>query len=519
MRLKLVTTTSLVALTLLGAAQGAEINQDGANKLRDSLTKVLPDDFAKSGFVTVNPAGNRYEVIYDLAKLLSKADPAKVVVNGLTPWSVFATPLDSGLWNLEGNNNVNISGNFKGPDEKTTEFTYSIASMVYNGVFDPAIAYLRSGDFKASDIRVTSKSDTDQVDATFAGMNYKLDSADSAGGNGRLDFKANGSLSGLSETVTSSQMPPVNIKAASIDFNANVASLPAKEIRDVVFFILDHVDEKNLSKEDGEKLKSILKASFPLFSSVNETITANNLAIGTAAGSGGAKAFGYNFSVDGPSDAVRFGFGMNVQDVTLDSPAVPAAYHGFLPKSLDMQIAVPDMDFAAFSDEFMKIDFSSGDSSEESGKQAAEKLFHDGIFVVDLPKFAAVSDVYDIDITGKLQGRTDTQKDYSVQASVLARDLDKSIAAIQELAKSDPNLQQVSFGMMMAKGFAKTDPDGRSRWDISVAGDGSVAINGQQIKGPDAEEPDQGLEPDQEQGPDQGQEPDQGEDTAPPKQP
>ena len=74
MRLKLVTTTSLVALSLFGAAQGGEINQDGANKLRDSLTKVLPDDFAKSGFVTVNPAGNRYEIIYDLAKLLGKVD-------------------------------------------------------------------------------------------------------------------------------------------------------------------------------------------------------------------------------------------------------------------------------------------------------------------------------------------------------------------------------------------------------------------------------------------------------------
>jgi hypothetical protein len=183
---------------------------------------------------------------------------------------------------------------------------------------------------------------------------------------------------------------------------------------------------------------------------------------------------------------------MNAAEVTLDSPVVPASYHAFLPKSIDMQIAVPDMDFAAFSDEFMKIDFSAGSNSEESGKQAAEKLFHDGILVVDLPKFTAVSDVYDIDVTGRLQGRVDTQKDYSLQASVLARDLDKSITAIQELAKSDPNLQQVSFGMMMAKGFAKTDPDGRSRWDISVAGDGSVAINGQQIKGPDAAEPDQG---------------------------
>jgi hypothetical protein len=37
----------------------------------------------------------------------------------------------------------------------------------------------------------------------------------------------------------------------------------------------------------------------------------------------------------------------------------------------------------------------------------------------------------------------------------------------------------------MAKGFAKTDPDGRQRWDISVAQNGSVTINGQVIKGAD----------------------------------
>jgi hypothetical protein len=39
---------------------------------------------------------------------------------------------------------------------------------------------------------------------------------------------------------------------------------------------------------------------------------------------------------------------------------------------------------------------------------------------------------------------------------------------------------------MMIKGFAKADPDGAQRWDVAVASDGSVSVNGQQIKGPDA---------------------------------
>lgn len=37
-------------------------------------------------------------------------------------------------------------------------------------------------------------------------------------------------------------------------------------------------------------------------------------------------------------------------------------------------------------------------------------------------------------------GRVDTQKDYKVSASIVARDYDKTIAAGQELAKTNPDL-------------------------------------------------------------------------------
>lgn len=145
------------------------------------------------------------------------------------------------------------------------------------------------------------------------------------------------------------------------------------------------------------------------------------------------------------------------------------------------------MDFAALGDEFMKTDFtnSTGDS-EKAGQQAVEKLFPGGILKVDFPKVSARSSVYDVEVSGEMEGRVDTQKDYKVNALIVARDYDKTIAAVQELAKIDPDLTQVSFGLMMIKGFAKADPDGAQRWDVAVASDGSVNVNGQQIKGPDA---------------------------------
>ncbi|SCB57185.1 hypothetical protein GA0061105_102172 [Rhizobium aethiopicum] len=511
MRLKLVTATSMLALCLFTAAESAEINQDGANAVKETLTKLLPDDLAKSGFITVNPAGTRYEIIYDLAKLLTKVDPATFTINGLTPFSTFATPLDNGLWNIEGNDSFNVSGHFKDPDQKKTDFTYSIASMVYSGVFDPAISYLRSGTFAVKDVKIASKSETEEVHASIAGMDQKLSSTDSAGGNGRIDFVGSASMSGFVEQVSGLQMPPIEIRAGSINVDAKVNGLPAKQIREMVFFVLDHLDEKELSPENSDKIKAIAKDAFPLLTLFSETIAVNDLTIGSEMGKGGAKAFGYNLAIDGPSDAMRFGFGMNAQEISLDTPLMPANYASFMPTNFDFQLAVPNLDFASFGDAVMAVDFNA-EAPEKTGEEMAKKLFRDGRLAVEFPRISAKSAVYDFDMTGKIEGRVDTEKDYSMEATILARDLDKTIAAVQELAKTDPDLNQVSFGIMMVKGFAKTDPDGRSRWDISVSRDGSVAVNGQQIKGPDGPE-DQGLEPDQES--DQGQEAE----PAPPQQP
>ncbi|MBY2921531.1 MULTISPECIES: hypothetical protein [Rhizobium] len=516
MRLKLVTATSLLALCLVTTAQGVEINQDGANAVKDTLTKLLPEDLAKSGLITVNPAGARYEIIYDLAKLLAKADPATFAINGLTPFSMFATPLDSGLWNIEGDNNLNVSGHFKGPDQKPTDFSYSIASLVYTGVFDPAISYLRSGTFTGKDIKVTSKSDTEEVHASIAAIDQELSSTDSAGGNGRIDFAGSGSMSTFVEQVSGLQMPPVEIRADSIDFDAKVNGLPAKQIREIVLFVLDHLEEKELSPENSGKIKGMLKEAFPILASFSETIGVNNLTISSQMGNGGVKAFGYNLAIDGPSDAMRFGFGINAQDISLDSPLMPPSYSPFMPTSFELQLAMPNLDFATFGEALMAMDFNDK-APETSGEEMSKKLFRDGRLAVEFPKVSAKSDVYDLDMTGKIEGRVDTEKDYSMEATILARDLDKTIAAVQELAKTDPDLNQVSFGIMMVKGFAKTDADGRSRWDISVGRDGAIAVNGQVVKGPDGpdQNQDQGLEPDQEQ------EPDQGLDTvpAPPQQP
>ena len=486
MRHRLITATTAIIMAFTTGASATDISQDSANNIRDTLNHLLPKDIAKRAPVTVTPAGSRYEIGYDFSKLLAQIKKTDFDIKGLKPFKIFATPQDNGLWDLEGNNNLNVTGHFIGPDKKRSDFTYSVADMVFNSVFDPAISYFRSGDFSAKELKFISSTDTEVIKASFGNMIYKLTSAESVTA-GRLDFAADGKMSTFVEQVSGKEMPPIQISAGSLDFDTKVKGVAAKDLKEMVLFVLDHVEQKHLTKESETKFKDMLGKAFPLLSSLEETIRLNKLAVTSAVGSGGAKSFGYHFTVDGPSNATRVGVAIDAGDLTLDSVLVPEGYTAFLPQALDIQFGVPGMDFAALGDEFMKTDFttSTGDS-RKAGQQAAAKLFPGGILKVDFPKVSAESSVYNIEVSGEMEGRVDTQKDYRVNASIVARDYDKTIAAVQELAKSNPDLNNASFGLMMIKGFAKADPDGAQRWDVAVASDGSVSVNGQQIKGPDA---------------------------------
>ncbi|MEZ2131289.1 MULTISPECIES: hypothetical protein [unclassified Sinorhizobium] len=484
MRINFVTATSLFALGFFTTAGAVEINEDGAAAIQENLSSLLPKEGRQAGVVSVKPAGTRYEIVYDLAKLI-KQNATEFAINGLKPFSMFVTPQESGLWNIEGNNSFDVSGFFTGADQKRTDFTYSIGSYIYNAVFDPAISYVRSGDFTAKDIRMTSKAEDAEINAGFGAMIYKLSSADSAGLAGRTDFASTGTFSAFSEKIIGPQMPPLDLKADSLDIDANVKGVPGKQIRDLVIFFLDHAQAPQLSKEDEAQLKSMLRTAFPLMTSADETLKLNNLTYTSSLGSGGAKTFSYRLTFDGPATATRIGTAMAARDITMNSAVLPPVYSTFLPQALDMEFSVPDLDFAAFGDEFLKIDFAQTANSEESGKQAAQALFRDGNVVIEFPKISAKSAVYDLEVSGKAQGRYDNDKEFAMDATVVARDFDNTIAAVQQLAKTVPDANQVSLGMMMAKGFAKSQPDGSQRWDISIASDGSITINGQVVKAAD----------------------------------
>jgi hypothetical protein len=481
MQFKMITAVSAIVLGLASTASAVDINQQGAKDIETNLSKLLPREVGKS-FITVNPAGTRYEIVYDFAKLLQKVDPASFTINGLAPWSIFATPEESGLWTIEGTNSLDVSGSFTAAGQPKTDFSYAIDSLVSKGVFDPAISYLKSGDFSSKAVRFSSKTEQEEVSAETGPSNYKLTSSDSEMP-GRTNFAGSGTIASFVEKISGKEVPPVEIRADSVDFAAAVNGVSVKNIRDIVAFLIEHSDQKRLRRAESKVFKEMVSKAFPLMTSLNETVTLNKVSVTSVAGNGGADTIDYTIGMSGPTDAMRFDVGMAAKQISFESALVPEMYAAFVPSEMQVQMAFPEINAAAFGDELMKIDL-----SDEKKKTDAEtdKMFEkliSGGMVVEFPKISARSSVYDVEVSGEVRGTPLSKTDYSMNASILVRDFDKTLTAIQELAKANPELNQVSFGLMMVKGFGKADPDGRQRWDVSVARDGSVTVNGQVIKG------------------------------------
>jgi hypothetical protein len=473
---------SLMAASCVYPVAAAEINDKGARTLKESLIHFLPDTVKSTGFLTVKPAGERYEISYDFAKLLKFIDKKNFKVSGLKPLSVFAAPLDNGQWKFNSDSDMNFTVQGKMPDGKPTNLSYSVTDMVFSGIFDPAISYLRSGEATSGPIRMVSKSGPEEVEASFASTNYSLSSSASAVAGG-TDFTGKGSFSRFYERVVTPETPPVQIRAESLDFDVGVQGVVAEKIRDLVAFMLELVKDEKPSQAEIAKLKDLIRGAMPFFTALSEKITFNQFTVASPIGDFGVNKLDYLFTMSEPAEATRIGFGARVENISTPAGIIPPLYAQLVPDMAEMEVGIADLNFQRFIDTLMEMDFSKPvPLPEAEGERLGKAFLDDGQLTIDFPRIAAKSALYDIEASGKVKGYPEEKERYTLETSILARDVDKLIQYFQAAAKSDPEFNQVSFAMMMAKGMAKTEPDGRLRWDIKFEDGKTFSVNGQPIQ-------------------------------------
>ncbi|MGF9563773.1 hypothetical protein [Neorhizobium sp. JUb45] len=479
MRLNLATASAvaIAAAMFHQPVQAADVSEQGAKELQGSLTKMMPEKLVEKGVVAVTPQSDKYQILFDLPKLIGVYDNPLFSLKQITPMTLFATPADGGLWQVEGENDFAMSSVGKDPEGKQSDFSYTIAKVAYDGLFDPAISYFRSGDFSSGAGTITTTAGAEKVDASFSGMEYTLSSVAGAAAS-TMDFRGSGSIADFKQTIMTPQAP-FEFTAESVDIDAGAAGVNAQKLRDLLVFITDKANKQKLDAPEIEELKGHVRAALPFFTSFDEKIDLQNTTVSTEQGDVSAETVSYMMKASGPLAATEVGFGFGAKELTLADGMVPPIYTPFVPTVTDLQFSVPNLNLQAPIDVMLNADYSKEQPLSDAESAAMGlSVFPGGAYTVNIGKSIVTAPSYDLEISGKVTGSLMAPDRVKVDTVILARDFDKTMAAVQQLGQADPQVMQVFLGMTMVKGLAKTDADGRARWEVSVDENRKVTING-----------------------------------------
>ncbi len=501
-------TAILLLSTVSVPALAGDVSQQGADEIKNTLTKYLPKDMVDTGFLTVRPAGtvngavtppvpgdvivppsgsdqnqaagNRYELIIDVEPLLAKFKQQEFSISGLKPFINYLTPLDDGLWRIESNQNLDVTAQFK-VGEQTAQMSYSIENMAGDGLFDPSISYFREAKWSASGGKLHSATGTDVVDMTFGSIEQVVQTTQTD--DARVTITATATVADLAETIKSSSSGNVSINAGGASADIRFENFNIGAFRDLIIFVLDRIHQDQLTAEDGEKLRSILRANLPFGDKFEETLGVRDLKI---EGQGMTALIGeadYSFDFNGIRSNSAVGFGFTAGGLSLPPGVLPPGSEEALPDKFSIGFVLTDLNLDGAATYFLDhADLTSKEFLTPTESQQISRIISpDGKLHLELRNVFAKSAHYDIEMVGSGIFEADRSDRGTADVTIYARNLDATIAFLQSKASTIPEFGQASFGAQMMKGFAKKEADGRYSWNIVVGEGGSVKINGQEM--------------------------------------
>lgn len=483
MRKTLLSTVATLAIILPFHAHAAEVNQAGADQIKEKLTYYLPKDIVDTGFLKVTPATNRYELSVDLQPFLKDIKPEMFTISGLKPFVHYLTPQDDGMWKVEVNDRFDVKGSFTAEGKKQ-DFIYQIESIVFDGMFDPSITYFTTGKYSLDKLAFESKGGDADI-----GMWVEKMSADMKGekvAEGIVDLSATMSMSNLTERIGENSNNAVNIVADSMSGTIEAKRLGVNALRDLLVFGLDLVksDVKQLDQGQAEKLKTLIRANMPLTDKFDEQLKFDGVRVVAQGMDLSLDSFTYGLGFTGLKKDASARFNMGIVKPVIPAGLLPPGTEGAVPDSANFAVAISNLDlegvvnYMLANADFTKPEPLTPAQSAELGKI----VLPDGKMHIDFTDVYAKSAVYDLSLSGQMQVNPDNSDKPEMDVTIKAKDLDKTIKYLQDNAQKVPEFGQASFMVLMMKGFGKAEADGTTVWNVKLDASGKVTINGQEMK-------------------------------------
>jgi len=472
---------AFAALLFSAPAFGQTVDSQGAKQLSDDLSHYVGKQALDTGILKVSVEGDAYKIVFDFKALAGVLPKQEQVKFDFAPYALLVKPRSDGTWDVSMDFSQSASFEFKGPEgPQSTQF--SIKDGKGSGVYDPNLAAFISGTSSIASMTMASKDAKQQIDVS-AGAGTATIAATKAA-NGGVDFTTSQKISNFVEAIKFNDPEsglnfPVTVKSPELSVEASGKGVQTKPLLDLLAFAVANEDEKTL-KANQTQLKSLLLAALPVWERIDGTYGFKDFAVDSPIGTFGATQLSTAFGSDGVAQNGKVTYGIKVSGLTVPQQLLPSWSVALLPTDIDLNFGGANIDL----DSMAKKAIEAFDLNQDPPLSAefGDQLKAD--FLAKAPKVViGHSTVKNKDMEIALEGEmTSFGQKPDATLTVDVAGFDKIMAHLQDAAKAEPELGQYVPVALMAKGFAKTLPDGRLEWAVSTKADGSVTVNGVMLK-------------------------------------
>ncbi|MEX6506868.1 hypothetical protein [Jiella sp. M17.18] len=476
-----------------GSAEAAAGTEAGARSLQSALAAYLSPQAFDLGFLTVAPDPAGYRITFKLDTDFGTAGSSGSGTRGhmrIAPYSVLVSRQPDGNWFVRSMDGFSSSLSLDGPTGRTA-ISSTVGSASFSGIFSPAIGGFLSSSATADKMVVTQRTPQSETFAEFGPQSMEAKAVPAEDGSVDVTFSQTGS--DLKQTILSAdpahpeRRVPIRLAAKDLSLDGKAAGLRSRPMLDLWAFLLAHQDREKIVASQDE-LRARLRDLLPAWKSLDLGETFGGVSVSTPFGGMTADRFRVAVKADGITTAGAFRYIYGLEGMSFASPSIPAWADPLIPHDLTLGLGARNLDLDAAA----RIAIDDFDLAREKPlSDAAEKriaaVFHDHVprFTIEPSRLKAAD--YEVKFSGELslQGSRPATK-----LDITATGVDNVIALLQKAGSSDPRAFQAVGFLSLAKGFAGPSADGSTHWLIETGADGSVKINGMQIKGPS--EPDGG---------------------------
>ncbi|MBB3999550.1 hypothetical protein [Aureimonas pseudogalii] len=497
---------SALALWLAWLPAGPVLAQDGsmqpapasagtieeAASLQTALTAYLTGVPFEKKLLRIEPDPHGHRIVLDPAAVLS--DLAGTPVS-FAPLSLVVSERDDGTWNVFTRDPVVVSGAFD-VEGQTQRFEYSQGSQLFKGVYSPALATFLSAE---AQVGTTTNRSNDAVSDSVATIGAtRLTVAATPAADGGADVAFTQVYDAVSQTTTvrfpvEEGAPPSSfgfeMGAKGVETRGSLKAARTRPILDLYALVLSNAadlerDAKGtLAGPFGMALKDRLRSVLPLWSSLDGTASARDVKVASLYGEFGIGEASQTVHLSGIAADASFDMDVALRGLAVTTPMMPAWGASLTPDLVELGVAVSGVDLATPLEMALeKADFASDPPLTPQVQADVQAAFAPERIRVRIKPSRIRSRDLDVAFSGEVSLAS------GLPVSTMAIDvggLDTAIATLQGAAASDPNLHQAVGMLQFAKGLSRPKDGGRLEWVVVSAGDGSVAINGTMLKGPD----------------------------------